>query len=219
MWLNQSFVIDHPLDNQLDETFISSKDGKVVRIVMKSDGKIDIKTEDIEAAGDMIQDLCEFLQVEELESVAYFPDEMKKFTDALNKANEFNAVRVKLTTEMADSSNLIKTLVIKAEDARILNEMYVLVKRTLLLTDASGNMKKIYKTLFELNQNLVGEYTKRSNNYEGLLASLKDVNQMIQRSARLRVGSVKQSIITSCRAAIKANNLQTLFQIIKFGKE
>jgi Bardet-Biedl syndrome 2 protein len=97
--------------------------------------------------------------------------------------------------------------------------MYVLVKRTLLLTDASGNMKKIYKTLFELNQNLVGEYTKRSNNYEGLLASLKDVNQMIQRSARLRVGSVKQSIITSCRAAIKANNLQTLFQIIKFGKE
>ena len=39
------------------------------------------------------------------------------------QVDEFNATRLKLTAEMADTSNVVKTLVIKAEDARILNEM------------------------------------------------------------------------------------------------
>lgn len=37
--------------------------------------------------------------------------------------DEYNAVRLKLTAEMADSSTLIKTLVIKAEDARLLGDI------------------------------------------------------------------------------------------------
>lgn len=80
-------------------------------------------------------------------------------------------------------------------------------------------MKILYKTLNDLNQDLVVEYTKRSNNFESLLENLKEVNQMIQRSARLRVGSAKQKVIVSCRSAIKGNNLPVLFQILKFGKE
>jgi Bardet-Biedl syndrome 2 protein len=63
------------------------------------------------------------LQIEELESVAYFPSELKRFEEALTKVNDLNAVRVKLTAEMADSSNFVKALVIKAEDARILSEL------------------------------------------------------------------------------------------------
>ena len=39
------------------------------------------------------------------------------------QVDEFNATRLKLTAEMADTSNVVKTRVIKAEDARILNEM------------------------------------------------------------------------------------------------
>ena len=102
-------------------------------------------------------------------------------------------------------------------------------------------MKKLYSNLFELNQSLlgklpgfsrkvliimmswylfiVGEYRKRSNNFSALLEELKFVNQIIQRHARLRVGLVKSRIVDQCRAAIKANNRQALFQIIKFGKE
>jgi hypothetical protein len=72
----------------------------------------------------MIQDLCEFLQIESLESTSYFPEEMKLFHDALSKVNEYNSVRSKLTSDMADLSNLIKTLVIKAEVSRILGQMY-----------------------------------------------------------------------------------------------
>ncbi len=155
--------------------------------------------------------------MEELESVAVFPEELKKLNDSLNKVNELNVVRTKLTTEMADSSNLIKTLVIKAENARTISEMYATLFH--ITHCSSQTMKKIYHNLFELNQDLVNEYTKRAINFEVLLSSLKEVNQTVQRAARLRVGSVKQRVINLCRAAIKANNVQSLFQIIKFGKE
>jgi hypothetical protein len=47
-------------------------------------------------------------------------------------------------------------------------------------------MKKIYRNLNDLNKELLGEYAKRSNNFNALINCLKDVNQMIQRSARLR---------------------------------
>ena len=57
--------------------------------------------------------------------------------------------RQKLTAVMADSSNLNKALVIKAEDARIVGDMKL--------------MKRYYADLFALNNELVEEYTKRCN--------------------------------------------------------
>jgi Bardet-Biedl syndrome 2 protein len=168
-------------------------------------------------------------------SIAYFPAEMKTFHDALDKVNDYNETRTKLTAEMADSSNLIKTLVIKAEDARILNQMYHYLANSFAYCHYfSKVMKKMYNNLYELNQTLIGkisirlrlevnfvagEYQKRRNNFGALLDELKFVNQIIQRHARLRVGTVKTRIVAYCRAAIKANNRQALFQIIKFGKE
>lgn len=47
-------------------------------------------------------------------------------------------------------------------------------------------MSQIYQTLFELNQEMMGEYNKRTNNFNALLESLKEVNRTIQFSARLR---------------------------------
>jgi Bardet-Biedl syndrome 2 protein len=78
-------------------------------------------------------------------------------------------------------------------------------------------MKRLYSDLFSLNNELIGEYTKRSNNHNELLNALKEVNQMIQRAARLRVGNAKTRVVTLCRTAVKENNVQALFQIIETG--
>ena len=102
-------------------------------------------------------------------------------------------------------SNTAKTLVIKAEDARILQDIKA--------------MRAAYAQLYTLNAELMGEYSKRANNHEQLLAALKEVNHMIQKAARLRVGSAKARIVASCRAAIKANNFHALFKIMKTGTE
>merc|ERR1719473_1537334 len=141
---------------------------------MKSEqgGKITIRTDDLEVAGEMIQDFCSSLQVTELESTAHFPDEMEKFKSVLMKVDEYNAVRLKLTAEMADSSNLVKALIVKAEDYRMLSDM--------------PNLKRVFSNLQQTNSDLIAEHSKRANNHNQLLAQLKEVNLMIQKAAKLR---------------------------------
>ena len=91
----------------------------------------------------------------------------------------------------------------RAEDARLLGHM--------------PNMRNYYKNLQELNRILLVEYLKRKANHEELLASLKEVNNIIQHAARLRVGGQKAKLIQTCREAIKNKNVQLLFKVIKEG--
>ena len=88
----------------------------------------------------------------ELESVAEFPAEMEAFRAVLLRVDEFNAARLQLTAEMADQSQSAKTLVIKAEDARILGDI--------------AAVRSCYAQLYTLNAELIGEYNKRANNHE-----------------------------------------------------
>ncbi|RHX98120.1 hypothetical protein DYB36_002746 [Aphanomyces astaci] len=119
--------------------------------------------------------------------------------------DDYNSIRLKLTGDMADDSNQLKHLVIRAEDARILHDM--------------ASMRSYYAELFTLNNQLLGEYTKRATNHQALLDALKDVNGMIQLAARLRHGQPKSAVILACRKAIKANNIHALFYIVKTGRE
>jgi len=209
LWIASTFNTRSPTGNEPEHTveyaFQSLRDGRPLWLKMTAEagGTMQVLTEDIELAGEVLTDLCSALQVVELESHAEFPQEMEVFRAVLLRVDEYNATRLKLTAEMADQSNIAKTLVIRAEDARILGDIKA--------------MRAAYAELYTLNAELMGEYSKRANNHEQLLAALKDVNHMIQKTARLRVGSAKARIVSACRAAIKANNIHSLFQIMKSG--
>ena len=209
VWMASAFDVPGGIPDTgdaIEQAFVSLRDGRPLVIRMKAEqgGTLQILTEDLELAGEVLQDLCSALQVVELESLAEFPVEMEAFRSVLLRVDEYNAARLKLTAEMADQSNTAKTMVIKAEDARILGDI--------------KSMRNTYAQLYTLNAELMGEYGKRANNHEQLLAALKEVNHMIQKAARLRVGSAKARIVSACRAAIKANNIHSLFKIIKSGQ-
>ncbi|KAL1508789.1 hypothetical protein AB1Y20_004884 [Prymnesium parvum] len=197
--------LDSSSEAKLEQAFVSLRDGRplLIQATSEGEGTLHVKTEDMELAGEVLQDVCAALQLTEVESVADFPQEMAQFKSILQKVDEFNSTRLKLTAEMADSSHQAKTLVVKAEDARILNDI--------------KSMRAAYAQLYSLNAALIGEYSKRANNHEQLLAALKEVNHMIQKAAKLRVGTAKARVVSACRAAIKANNIQSLFQIIATG--
>jgi len=206
LWLDAAFNtnLQGLGTDRLDVQFVSLRDGKPLSIkFVPEQGQLFIRTDDMETAGEIVQDLSSHIGITELESTADFPYEMEAFRNVLLKVDEYNAVRLKLSAEVADSSNVVKMYVIKAEDARILNDMAL--------------MKKHYMQLFDLNRELIMEHTKRATNHSELLAALKDVNQMIQRAARLRVGKAKANVVSACRAAIKQNNILLLFQIISGG--
>ena len=80
-------------------------------------------------------------------------------------------------------------------------------------------MRRAYVDLYSLNNQLVGNYNVRAKAHDDLLANLKEVNQMIQKAANLRMGGAKTRVISECRGAVKANNLSALFKILKFGYE
>uniref|UniRef100_A0A8D3AS09 BBSome complex member BBS2 n=1 Tax=Scophthalmus maximus TaxID=52904 RepID=A0A8D3AS09_SCOMX len=119
------------------------------------------------------------------------------------QVDEFHSVHQKLTAAMADHSNYIRNMLVQAEDARLMCDM--------------TTTKKRYRELYDLNRDLVNEYKIRSNNHNALLACLKSVNLAIQRAGRLRVGKPKNQVISACRDAIKSNNVNSLFRIMRAG--
>ncbi|KAK7242918.1 hypothetical protein SO694_00126078 [Aureococcus anophagefferens] len=163
-----------------------------------------VSTNEMATAAEVVQDLAAFVDARELESVADFPAEMTALEDILSRVAKFNAIRIRLTADMADGSARIKALVLKAEDARLMADMPL--------------MKRHYAELFALNNELIAEYNKRANNHEALLAALKDVNQIIQKASNLRAGAAKSRVVAEARAAIKTNAIDSLYQIVCEGR-
>jgi Bardet-Biedl syndrome 2 protein len=111
--------------------------------------------------------------------------------------------RDELQADMAEKSSTAKNFLFRAEDARLLDDM--------------GEMMTSYRELSALNQDLLRTYQIRCTNHEELLRCLKIVNKHIQQAAKLRVGTPKTAIIAGCRQAIKSNDVDALFRLIKFG--
>lgn len=167
--------------------------------------KVKINCDNMELAADIMQDLAKYMKWDELDSEADFPAEFEKFEEVLKTVAECNTQRINLTADMADESQRIKALVIRAEDSRLMQDM--------------GSMRHAYTELSSMNASLITSYNVRAQNHETLLASLKEVNMMIQKAANLRVGKAKARVISDCRGAVKANEMQALFRILRHGYE
>ncbi|KAM8799385.1 BBSome complex member BBS2 [Eudromia elegans] len=206
MWLNQSFLL--PEDAELQSApfqvcFTSLRNAGQLCIKIKPGGEISISTDDIDLAGDIIQSMASFLAIEDLQVEADFPAYFEELRKVLVKVDERHAVNQRLTADMAEHSNLIRSMLVLAEDARLLGDM--------------KDMKKRYIELYDLNRDLINQYKIRCNNHTELLNNLKAVNQAIQRAGRLRVGKPKTQVISACRDAIRSSNFNTLFRIMRVG--
>ena len=60
---------------------------------------------------------------QELSSVVEFPQQMTELRSILKQVDDFHKVRQRLTAEMADNSGVIRNLIVRAEDARLMNDM------------------------------------------------------------------------------------------------
>ena len=69
------------------------------------------------------QALSDYLALEDLASTCEFPDEIDTLGKMLVTAEELQSVRQRLSAEMADHSGMIRTLVVRAEDSRLMMDM------------------------------------------------------------------------------------------------
>uniref|UniRef100_A0A4W5QYT7 Bardet-Biedl syndrome 2 n=1 Tax=Hucho hucho TaxID=62062 RepID=A0A4W5QYT7_9TELE len=110
------------------------------------------------------------------------------------QVDDYHSVHQMLMVALAGHSNHIRNMLVQAKDAQLMGD-----KR---------NMKKCYIELYDLNRDLINEYKIRFNNHN----ALKSVNQ-----AHSEVGKPKNQVITACRDAIKNNNVNALFKIMRTG--
>ncbi|XP_075432991.1 BBSome complex member BBS2 isoform X2 [Ascaphus truei] len=206
LWLNQNFLLPEDTDTQsapFPVSFTCLRSAGPLVISVKPNGQVSLRTDDMDLAGDIIQSLAAFLAIEDLHVEADFPKYFEKLRKVLVQVDESHSVHQKLTADMADQSNMVRSMLVQAEDARLMRDM--------------GNMKKRYTELYDLNRDLINCYKIRCNNHMELLNSLRGVNQAIQRAGRLRVGKPKAQVITACRDAIRSNNVNALFRIMRVG--
>lgn len=81
-------------------------------------------------------------------------------------------VDARLQAEAAGSATLLKSIVIRLEDARILENV--------------DDMRKKLTQLKNINGDLIREHEIRLNSHRELAASLKELNIGVQRAARFR---------------------------------
>jgi hypothetical protein len=178
--------------------------GRVVVVDARLDARqtcvVRLRSDTLELASSLVQELAERLALDHLECEADFPREMRHLEGLMASVTELTDIRQRLGAEIADEANYIKALIVKAEDARVL--------------DNCPALAATYQELTTLNLQLIGEYNKRANNQARLLNSLKEVNSIIQLGSRLRVGKPQAAVVASSRKAIKTNNLPALFHAL-----
>ncbi|CAD7950967.1 unnamed protein product [Amoebophrya sp. A25] len=210
-WLTKNFInVQQPKEpgKHLNSQFVSlRKQTALLLETSDTPGRNGVQfllhSDDLELAAEIIEDLANHLGVKELDAVASFPQELQELDTVLQHIQGHNNTRLRLTAEIADSSNLVKALVVKAEDYRILADM--------------KKLRRAYQILQHTNGDMIAEHTKRASNYQELLTHLKKVNQTLQNAGRLRCGAAKSKTVQACRAAMKANNAGELKGLIQTG--
>ena len=69
---------------------------------------VQIRCDSMELTAEIVQDMAKFFKITELESQVNFPKEMTEFEEVLKQVAEFNALRVRMTADMADDSQRVK---------------------------------------------------------------------------------------------------------------
>jgi len=174
----------------------ASKSGRVL--------SVRVRTENLGLAASVVSDLCSWLEVSELTATAHFPLAMHSLKCTLDQVAEYNRLRLRLAAEGAEGSQRVKSLVVKAEDARLMGDMPLIAKHT--------------NGLFAANSEMTIEYLKRSNNHEALLTCLRQVNVAIDLCSKLRVGAARSQLIADARAAVKASNAAGLVHVLSQGR-
>ncbi|XP_024945765.1 Bardet-Biedl syndrome 2 protein homolog [Cephus cinctus] len=211
LWLNQNFLLNEELEvpedgvnaGSIDFWFRGLRDEKLHRFNATVSGRVTINTEDPAFAGDLIQSLASYLGLRELNSEAKFPLEEQRLSEVLERVRGLRETEAKLQGETANASTLLKNLLIRFEDARILENV--------------EDMRKRLNQLKAVNADLIREHEIRRNSHREFTKALKELNMGVQRASRFRVGKAAANAVAKCRTAIQDENSKALGLSLRYG--
>ncbi len=191
-------------ENEYRIRFMSLRTDKVLQISAK-DNVLSIFTEEIELAGNILQDMCIFFKLNDLNTVINYTEVVKGFTGNIEKIKELDKERNQYSINMTEIITFIKDLFVKAEDNRLLDNIQ--------------GFKDYFRKINVKNLELLDEFEKRSTIFTELINQLKIVNEIIQIFSNLKVGKFKQEMVNQCRKCIREKKYALLIKIISTGSE
>lgn len=131
MWLAGAFMATDETNNGITDTkvevyFVNVKNKRVLSVEYDYNAfNMIIRYDDIEIVskkftyiGEVVQDMAEFIGLQELSSEANFPEDMNKFRNTLDKISDLSENKVQISAGMAEKIRVLKTALIQGEDAR-----------------------------------------------------------------------------------------------------
>eukprot|EP00055_Hartaetosiga_balthica_P003199 m.6870 g.6870 ORF g.6870 m.6870 type:complete len:761 (-) comp2668_c0_seq1:36-2318(-) len=116
----------------------------------------------------------------------------------LQSVQDLHSVRQKLVAEIAENSTLAKSLLLRAEDHRIMGNFVA--------------MQQAYGDVMDVNKDILRAHAFRYSNQEKLMSQVRILNKIIHERAERNGGG---AFIDSCRQAIKENDYGTLLDLLQ----
>lgn len=126
LWINQNFLLTEDLEANIEmENFklnlTSIRDESQITIEFGENGQIRILTKNIELAGNLIQSLANFLNMDNLQTVVHCPKIEQDIADLFRKIDGLQQSFINLSLDLSQKKNLEKNLIVRIEDARLYN--------------------------------------------------------------------------------------------------
>ncbi|KHJ40744.1 hypothetical protein D918_09186 [Trichuris suis] len=201
-WIEDNFLLCRNVQYHqgcLRQRLVSLRNGQLVFIIAQNDGNCQIRCDDIEICGSILQSLSAHVDADS-KVTGTFPNLAEQYMELDEKVREMSCVRDQISADIAEQVSLAKAVLLRAEDARTLNDFV--------------GMKKHYKELASLNETLISLQNVRTTNNAELADSLRKINKIIQNASNLRVGEHRSGFVRACRSAISAGSLKQMQKLL-----
>jgi hypothetical protein len=81
-------------------------------------------TDEIDLCGNILQDIRQFFQINEADTVTNYPNVVEELDNIISRIDRLDSIRNQFNINMAEIITFIKDLFVKAEDNRLLENMY-----------------------------------------------------------------------------------------------
>ncbi|PAA73119.1 hypothetical protein BOX15_Mlig021458g1, partial [Macrostomum lignano] len=209
MWINNSFLLPSKATAAAESgsfRFRCVRTGRLLSIETRSPAAEPMATvgvDSLELAAEVVASLADFLGLDDLASEASFPGLSEQLDGLASRVRQLEAGQARLAADQADSSGLVRSLAVRAEDSRLLGDM--------------ANTRQAYADLLRVNRGLVASHRARADAHASLVGALKQVGLVIQQGAALRTGRYRAQVVAQCRAAVQEREFGLIYQVICSG--
>ncbi|XP_055357881.1 Bardet-Biedl syndrome 2 protein homolog [Paramacrobiotus metropolitanus] len=208
LWASENFFLRSDVKAAGDPSgvvlkFRCLRDGAPLQVNMGGDGEVTIMTNCIDTAGDIVESIAEGMTIKLLSSRAHFPKAFNSLKDVFVQIDEYQKNRQRQAADIADRGSAIRSLLMKAEETKVL-ELW-------------PEVRKYYLELRNQNKNVLSDFRIQIDAQAKFTSGLKLISQTIDKAARLRVGAAKTDLFTRCRSAVQNRDVQLLVKLMEFG--